>query len=239
MSHMNDQFERLGILFTRVEAVDAKSMTDEQIARFRASFADAERHSTWSPGGTGCLLSHKKARAEIAFVGDRYSTVFEDDAHLSDQIATLLKNPDWIPESADIVRLETTLQSMKLEPNPVSQIDRTKVFKVHSGAWGAAGYVIRHDIAEWLAHSPQRMSGQADWFLFHKDSPAAQALTVFQCDPAPCVQDQYHPGVSCRRNFDKVTLDSTSWAHAMKMVGRQVPSPLVRQVTGRCGVPFA
>jgi glycosyl transferase family 25 len=239
MAHMRNQLDNLGVAFKRIEAVDAKSMSNEQIAQFRASLVDVERHSTWSPGGIGCFLSHKKTWAEIAAGDKEYAAVFEDDVHLSNRIAPLLRDSGWVPRPADIVRFETTLQSMKLEQVPIARLDQTEIFKVHSGAWGAAGYVIRRDIAAWLACSPQRIAGQADWFLFHKESPVAQAMAIFQCDPAPCVQDQYHPDVPSRRNFDKVTPDPSGLGYELKSSIRRLFSPIARLVRGRRAVPFA
>jgi glycosyl transferase family 25 len=239
LDHMKDQLGRIGIPFVRVAAVDATLMTKEEIGEFRSSVFKAYRSHPWEAAQIGIFLSHQKVWARIASGNDDFSAVFEDDVHLSDRIATLLTNSEWIDRSMDIVRFETTQQAMKLGSVPVSEIDHMKVFKLRSSAWGTAGYVIRRDVARWLDCSPRRIYEPVDWFLFHPKSALSPGLGVFQLDPAPCVQDQYHPILSCRRNFSKVTLDVKSGTCPFKMASRRILSPLVRKATGRRAVPFA
>jgi len=239
LSHMTKQFDRLGISFVRIAAIDGTSMTDRELVTFRTLAENDDRPYRWTPPEIGIFLSHKLAWSRIASGEDQHAAIFEDDVHLSDGIATLLKNSAWIHNSADIVRFETTLQGMKLARNPISQVGQTKVFRVYSGAWGTAGYVIKREIASWLACSPPRVYRPADWFLFHPEAALAPALRIFQLDPAPCVQDQYHPNVDTRRNLGTNTLTPTGLAQTLKTVSRRVLSPIVRKATGRRGIPFA
>jgi glycosyl transferase family 25 len=238
IAHMQDQLGRLRIPFDRVEAVDAKLMAEDELSEFRSSMVPARRPHSWSPAQIGIFLSHKETWERIASGTDSHAAVFEDDVHLSDRIANLLRDGSWIDECMDIVRLETTLQGMRLDRLPISEMDNTKVTRVQSGAWGAAGYIMRRNIAAWLSCSPRRIYEPVDWFLFHQSSAIAQALNIFQVDPAPCVQDQYHPDVESRRMFDKVTQEPTGLMHTFNITGRRVLSPLVRKVTGRRSIPF-
>jgi glycosyl transferase family 25 len=239
MAHMRTQFERLKIPFTRIAAVDAKLLTDGEIDAFRRSVADAARPHSWHVSQIGIFLSHKKAWAQIASEDDRFAAVFEDDVHLSDRIASLLDSDVWIDRSMDIVRLETTQQSMKLARSPILQKDGMKLFRIESSAWGAAGYLISRDIAEWLDRSPSRIYEPVDWFLFHPKSALAPGLRVFQFDPAPCVQDQYHPDTRRRQNFAMETKTSTSFFETLSKSIRRRLSPLIRSAMNRRGVPFA
>jgi glycosyl transferase family 25 len=239
IAHMQDQFGRLGTSFSRIDAVDAKSMTPHELESFKSSMGDAHRVHPWSPAQIGIFLSHQKAWVQIASGNDAFGAVFEDDVHLSHRIKPLLTSNDWIDRSMNIVRLETTMQSMKLERTPHSQVDSMKLFRVYSGGWGAAGYVISQRTAAWLACSPCRIYEPVDWFLFHQMSALAPALNIFQLDPAPCVQDQYHPDVNRRRNFDKVTKVPSGWVSNLEMASRRILSPLMRKATGRRGIPFA
>jgi glycosyl transferase, family 25 len=238
MANMQGQFDRLGISFTRVAAVDAALLTEEEVSAFRASVAEAHRQHSWGAAQIGIFLSHKKVWARIASSTDRYAAIFEDDVHLSDRIAALLKNSDWIHESADIVRFETTIQGMRLARSPISQANEMRLFQVYSGAWGTAGYVIKREIAEWLACSPQRLYEPVDWFLFHPKSALAQVLRTFQLDPAPCVQDHYHPDVRSRKNLGRQTALQTGLVQDVKTASRRLLSPVVRTVTGRRGIPY-
>ncbi|TMJ54520.1 MAG: glycosyltransferase family 25 protein [Alphaproteobacteria bacterium] len=239
LAHMRRQFDQLGISFVRIAAVDGTSLSDRELLSFRTLAENGERPYQWMPSEIGIFLSHKLAWSTIASGDDQYAAVFEDDVHVSDEIATLLKDSSWIHNSADIVRFETTLQGMKLARKPISQAGQMKVFRVYSGAWGAAGYVIKREVASWLASSPPRTFGPVDWFLFHPESVVAPALSVFQLDPAPCVQDQYHPDVDSRRNLGSHVLTPTGIAQALKTGSRRLLSPMVRKATGRRGIPYA
>src|SRR2546423_5882912 len=239
LAHMRRQFDRLGISFDRIAAVDGTSLTERDLVAFRTLAQNDDRPYHWTAPEIGMFLSHKLAWSMIASGEDQYAAIFEDDVHVSDEIAALLKDPAWIHNSADIVRFETTLQGMRLARNPDFQAGQMKVFRVYSGAWGAAGYVIKREIASWLASSPPRTFGPVDWFLFHPESTVAPALRVFQLDPAPCVQDQYHPDVHSRQNLGSNTVIPIGPVQTLKSGSRRLLSPMVRQATGRRGIPYA
>jgi glycosyl transferase family 25 len=239
MTHMQAQFARIGVPFTRIAAVDAALLIEEEIDAFRSSVADAYRPHSWGPAQIGIFLSHKEVWKKIASSDDSYAAVFEDDVHLSDRIAALLKNSTWIHDSVDIVRFETTLQGMRLARAPISQFDQAQVFRVYSGAWGAAGYVIKREIAEWLTCIPKRIYEPVDWLLFHPRSALASAISIYQVDPAPCVQDHYHPDPVRRQDFGRQTPLPTGLMQAMKTAVRSVLSPVVRRATGRRAIPYA
>jgi glycosyl transferase family 25 len=235
---MHAQFERFGVPYTRVAAIDANLLPASEIDAFRRSVATAVRPHSWAAAQIGIFLSHKKVWAEIASDSDHFAAVFEDDVHLSSRIADLLKKDEWIGPTMDIVRLETTLQSMRLSKLPVSEIKGMKIFRLESSAWGAAGYLIRQDIAKWLFESPTHIWEPVDWLLFHPKSALAPVLRVFQLDPAPCVQDQYHPDYIRKRHFEKVTKDPTDWVSTINGASKQIVSPLARKLLGRRAVPF-
>jgi glycosyl transferase family 25 len=238
LAFMRSQFQRLGHHFERVAAVDAKLMGAAELDAFRDARGSDHRGHIWNPPQIGVFLSHIKTWRLIAAGSDPYAAIFEDDVHMSSAMAKLLTDSKWIPNTADIVRFETTGQSMRLARNPVACAEGINLFKVHSGAWGTAGYAIRKDISEWLAHSPPRIHVPVDWMLFHHSSPIATAITVLQMDPALCVQDQYHPDPASALNFDCETLSMAGPQGGIAQTVRRTLSPLVRAVTGRRGVRF-
>jgi glycosyl transferase family 25 len=238
LAHMQAQFNRVNAPFVRVSAVDAKVITKAELDDFRASTADAFRPHVWSSAQIGIFLSHKKIWADISVRGESHAAIFEDDVHLSHGISAVLRSTDWIDGSMDIIRLETTMQSMKLDQTPVGQVGKMKMFKVRSEAWGAAGYIIRRELAARLIAGPSQFYEPVDWLLFHPQSAIAPEINVFQLDPAPCVQDQYHPAVNCRRNFDKVTHDQSGLMYRFARGAKGIVSPLVRRLSGRRKVPF-
>jgi glycosyl transferase family 25 len=238
LAHMQAQFSRLNLPFVRVSAIDAKAITRAELDEFRSSTADAFRPHPWFPAQIGVFLSHKKVWKDISTRTESHAAVFEDDVHLSNGISSALGSTDWIDDSVDIVRLETTRHSMKLDQTPVAQVGKMKMFTVRSEAWGSAGYIISRELAARLVAGPSHFYEPVDWLLFHPNSAIAPEVNVFQLDPAPCVQDQYHPVVNCRHNFDKVTLDQSGLTYRFARGAKGIVSPLARRLFGRRKVPF-
>jgi glycosyl transferase family 25 len=60
-----------------------------------------------SPVEIGCFLSHRRCLERIATGEDEFAVIFEDDVRLSQGAARLLSTSDWIPDDADIVKIES------------------------------------------------------------------------------------------------------------------------------------
>jgi glycosyl transferase, family 25 len=239
LEHMTALLGRLGLSFTRIAAVDARLLDDGEMAAFRKAAVGKGLKHTWSASQIGIFLSHMKTWNAISMAEEELAVVFEDDVHLSEEIKPLLEDLSWVNSHMDVVRLETTWQSMKLEDQPSSAVRGRRIFEVKSAAWGAAGYLVRKDIARWIAGSPAHIYEPVDWFLFHPKSALTPTLRVFQLDPAPCVQDQYHHRPAVRRNFEKETRDPTSWTELTRDASKRLLSPVARRIRNMRGVPFS
>lgn len=241
LRHTEIQFARVGHRFTRVAAVDGKCLTEEQLEGFRRS---SRFHRRWANSSQfAVLLSHIRVWQQIARGEGKYAAVFEDDVHLSDAIGELLRDCRWIPEVADIIRFETTRQGMRLGRDEIHSVSGLRIYRVRSGAWGAAGYAISREIAAWLANIPPRFHMPVDYILFHKSSPISRFLTVFQFDPALCVQDLYHPDPAVKANFDslgkELSSNETRATSRLKTTLRSWLRPAFRSLTARRAVEFA
>jgi glycosyl transferase family 25 len=234
--HVRQQFDRIDVGFTRVSAIDAREFSSEQVAYFRDLYCSENGfQSEWSLGYIALFLSHRKTWEMIAKGETAWAAVFEDDVHLSSSLPLFLKSSGLFPNVADIIRIETTLQSMRLSPRPVAQMHGTRLFRVHDGAWGSAGYIIHKDIAQWLSVAPPRFHNSLDWMLFHKSCAVGRALTVFQVDPAPCVQDQYHPDKNARKYF---SMETSSKKNRFVNFAREAFGPAARLLRRRRRVSF-
>lgn len=222
---MKSEFDRLGLTFTRVSAVDASAFSDQDVRRF------SERYPrSGSPTYVAVLLSHMKVWRLIADGDDEWAGVYEDDVHFAESVHAILNAPYTFPIGADVVRLETTLQSMRLGPRISADVPSPFVL-VHDGAWGAAAYLLRKETARWLVAAPNRYHETPDWMLFHASSPVARGLTVFQADPAPCVQDQYLPIVGQRHAFAMATQPNRY--RLLRDSLRRAVGPVYRRLRGR------
>jgi len=189
LAHMSAEFERLGVEFERFPGVDARLLDDAE----KADFAKARSRweAPWLDGEIGIFLSHFGIWQMIAAGTERAAAVFEDDVLLSGDLAELLRVDDWIPQDADLVRLEANAKLRLSGKRRIPRLPARRLYEVHSGTWGAAGYVLTKDAARRLLAYPPETHCPADLFLFRPDSSeAARDLRCYQVVPAVCIQEQ-------------------------------------------------
>lgn len=209
LTHMATQFKRLGVDWTRLAAIDARQWPEDVLTAFRADRRHSSRPHAWSAGQAGALSSHMEAWRRIGESDARWGAVFEDDVDIDIKVAPLLRDDRWLPEGVDIIRLETTLQGMRLGRTNHRLVGSCfELLQLRAEAWGAAGYLIERKVARWLACTPPRLQAPADWLLFHGSSTIACRLAVLQFSPAPCIQDQFNPSSQERHGFVSTTEDT-------------------------------
>lgn len=194
LSQMETEFGRAGIAFTRFSGVDTLRWSPEEVADFfraRPAFSPEER----LPGDAGAFLSHLGVWREIAAAEEPAAAVFEDDVHLAADLPNLLGASDWLPDDADIVRLESNAKMRLRDGRALALAPGRKLYRAASGTWGAAGYLITRQAAERLIELPASTHTHIDWFLFKPTrSSVAASLTCYQVSPALCIQDDYLKG---------------------------------------------
>jgi glycosyl transferase family 25 len=189
LAHMRQEFARVGVEFVRFAGVDGESLdreTLEDFARRRVGVYPRK----WLPGEIGCFLSHFAVWERIAGGADEYAAVFEDDVHLAGDLRAMLAGPDWIPEDADIVRLEAAQKMRLLSGRPISVAAQRRLFRAGSATAGAGGYIMSERAARKLIAVDPEFHCWADVILFHPGrSPIAETLRVYQVAPAVCIQN--------------------------------------------------
>jgi glycosyl transferase, family 25 len=228
LDHMRREFGRLGLEFSRIPATDGATLSAETIEAF----------SPYTKiGHIGCFLSHVAAWRQIADGGEAVAAIFEDDIHLSSLISPFLSNFRWLPNDADIVRLETMGNGMRLG-RPAAEYQGVAIRPVYARAWGTAGYVIRREVAKRLAACSQLHCPPIDYFLFNASASAvARTLRVYQLDPALCMQDWLRPANRHSLGFESATGSEPSARTRRHMI--KIFRPVARKVLGRTPVPFA
>jgi glycosyl transferase, family 25 len=186
---MRQEFDRVGVEFERIAAVDGAALPPSVVEDFWQNRA-ATKPDGWLPGEIGCFLSHLEAWRRIAAHDGPWGAVFEDDIRVSPDLTSLLASADWIPPDADIVRLEA-YRSMRLTGGrQIADLWDRKLYRALSGTSGAAGYLIAQRTARWLTETPPALHTSADVFLFKpKASPVAKKLRRYQVVPALCIQE--------------------------------------------------
>lgn len=180
LKRLDKIFGNLNLAFTRVGAIDGVNLDEKFLC-------DVRKNQIWpdplTRGEIACFLSHKKALQEVACADDAFAAIFEDDVALSKDAAYFLANDSWIPESAEIVKIETHgkkvwLGKSRQLPNGYS------VAPLKSRHIMAAGYIVSKKAAQKLSTMMEKITFPFDHFLFNPKCRVFGQFQIWQLDPA-------------------------------------------------------
>ena len=100
---INKHLKKLNIPFNRIEAIDGKELTKDEIRNNCTLFSQM-----FSPLSLiGCFLSHKKAWKTMVDNNDKYAIIMEDDCELIDSFKNDLQKvlDELIPHNPDFIYL--------------------------------------------------------------------------------------------------------------------------------------
>ncbi len=183
MTAMAKQLERLGLAFERFDAVDAKTCDP---ARLNAPFAAHGAMAELTPGDKACTTSHMVLWKRIAAGDDSHAVILEDDVLLSDAATPFLKNADWIPKEAGLIKIERfgDKDQLTLIGHGTAVLGR-EVVPLLSRHPGSGGYIISREKAALLAAMTEKIAVPIDQLLFNPIySPLFRALNPWQLIPA-------------------------------------------------------
>jgi glycosyl transferase family 25 len=187
---MEIQAQKLGLSLTRLDAIDARD-------------ADAQAMDQWfhvggplgeiPRGDKCCSLSHRAAWEKQVASGADYAAILEDDVVLTEGAGFVLRDTDWIPKTADLIKLEhygPPGQSVLLsEFTDVGQGFR--IARMHSRHTGAAAYILSRRAAQALLAIP-RFDLPVDHLLFNpNNSKIFASLNPWQLLPAVARQQDF------------------------------------------------
>ena len=183
LARMQQLFDKQGIEFERVSAVDAKSQT------YNLASADSKTPSgqpALVAGDIACGASHRICLQRIASGDDRYGVILEDDLHLADDFSFFLNSDRWLPAEADLVKLETFDQITFLTAPVIMLPNQRSLSRLVGSHLGAAAYVVSKSAAKRILEEFDNEIEYIDIFLFQTQLPKYK---VFQVSPAPAIQD--------------------------------------------------
>ena len=140
-----------------------------------------------SAGAIAVFESHRKAWKLIVDSGDSHGAVFEDDVVCSKELPAFL-SADWIPPDCDVIKLETFLDRATIRVTPACRFSGRRIVRLYGRHLGTSAYVISRSAAERLLAASGNFSDPVDEFLFNAQSLHFPRLTLYQLDPAPCIQ---------------------------------------------------
>lgn len=185
--HMNGQLHAHCLKAVRIPAVNGRDIPQDEFQ----SYGKNVRGNVWSTGALGCLLSHREAWKRLVLSGKKYALILEDDVYLSADISKIIQDLSWIPEDADIVRLETSTNRVKLKP--IGETNGRQICMVHSTCWCCGAYILNKDTADRLLNMPREKWDSVDYFLLSREtSEVARILKVYQVTPALAVQAKFN-----------------------------------------------
>lgn len=233
LSRMTGRFERINVPFTRIAAIDGLSLSDEAVN----AFLYARRQRRWNYGEIGCFMSHLKAWQTLLDSGDDYAAIFEDDAFVSSELTALLSSADWVPEDADIVRLETTFWSTEISKDCSRVSDRINLHRLFSLHHGAGAYIISRSAAIFLMENRHLLRTTLDSSLFDFQEPSCRTLVIYQLNPAPVLQETVYKGLihDDHSAYSEITrtewIDTPKWPLKARKLVREVKRPVIRSAT--------
>jgi glycosyl transferase family 25 len=182
LARMSAIFDKLGLQFDRVSAVDGTQLSRDDLIRLRGN--DQAR-----AGETACFLSHRECWRRIVEDDLPCAAIFEDDLHIADDAARLLSSSDWIPADADIIKVETMNRPTKIDKSMAALVGGRKLHRLRDTHMGAGGYILTRKGAEKLLEKSKSFDNPVDHFLFNFQLPWAGSFVTYQLSPAICVQD--------------------------------------------------
>ncbi|WP_439271403.1 glycosyltransferase family 25 protein [Pseudochrobactrum sp. HB0163] len=183
LQRMKGQFAKAGLEFVRVPAVDGRAMN-------HAELAEIKRNPGWeqplSLSEIGCFLSHRRCYEQIVQAGERFAAVFEDDIAFSRNAQQFFADDGWIPDDADIIKLETHGRKV-LTGEPVAQVaGGYEVARLLSQNILSAGYIISARCAAYLLEHMNDAAAPMDHFLFTPACGFFRQLKIYQVNPVIC-----------------------------------------------------
>lgn len=184
LQRLENIFSQLNLNFIRVQAVDGKLLEDPLIEKLT-------QQRTWyeplTRGEIACFLSHKSALQLVADGKDNYAAIFEDDVTLSTDAAEFLSNEDWIPKTADIVKIETHGKKVWLGKAQKLKNEHS-ISRLKSRHIMAAAYIVSKTAAKRLVNLMEQATAPFDHYLFNPKFQIFEKFEMWQLDPAIVIQ---------------------------------------------------
>ena len=181
-AYMEEQFKRLTLTATRIEAITPADLSAEDIERY----CNGENPSFLRRNELACTMSHERCWQELIAGGAGQALVLEDDVRISSRL------PEFLAAAADIdaelIRIETTGATTRVFPVHDTSIPGIGLRRFRSTPVGAAGYIIRRSAAEKLLGHPALRLRPVDLVLYDPFEQPGAVITRVLTDPALCQQ---------------------------------------------------
>jgi len=183
LKRMQELLDERGIRFERVAAIDGHLLSSDELERYRAQSPTGQ---IMSIGDIACGATHISILRKIANGENEFGVIMEDDLHLSDDIGDFINSTAWIPQDADVIKMETYFQRTFVDSHGLKTFNNRRLVRLRGRHWGTAFYVIRKSAAQRVLSEFTAGLTCIDQYIFGE---ALKYLKVYQIDPAPSIQD--------------------------------------------------
>ena len=225
-AYMQGEIARLGLPVARMPAVDGSGLTDADMRRLHPR---AVMHPM-AKAEVACSLSHRNCWIKIAEAEARFGAVFEDDIAFSDDALAFLGDDGWLPDGADLIKIETTSRMVMLDRKTVPVEGRT-LARLTSRHLGGGGYILSKACAARLVKATETIALPVDYALFDPAMALLPDVTVWQLNPAICVQQLRSRNVFLPAGIDWSELSKDRVAlkkRGLAKLRREVTAPFVK-----------
>ena len=181
---MTESLARTPFPFERIPAFDVLTERDRLAKAFKhhdgTTATDVEMM---------ICLSHISAWERFAATGEPAALFLEDDVHFSNNFVRVVESIAIDRKEAAIWRLETFLGTVTAARRPAQQLRGAAVYEIHTNHGGAAAYILSRGMALSLLKQRRELRQVIDTELFDPDRRNIVVPKVYQCAPAPCIQD--------------------------------------------------
>jgi len=183
LAAITKRLDSAGLAFERIDAVDAQSTPDEEIAPY---FSSSSGFGRVAKGDRCCTLSHLRFFERLVDSSADYALVLEDDAVFDGVELRRVLETNWLPPGVDLVKIEAYgATGRKIIVGPLQQcLPGLSVARLHSRHTGTGGYIISRALASWLLSQIKPLSVPIDHLLFNPQvSPVFEHIRPYQLLP--------------------------------------------------------
>ena len=177
---------RLGLEATRVPAIDALSVADDELNR-RVNFCGGLRLRSLQRAEAACTLSHLRAMETFLSNSDAPAAlILEDDTELANDLPLFVENVEWWPKHAALVKLETQdwKEFREFGPECAPRHHGRQLRRILLWTPAAGGYMLGRQAASFILSSCRVIADAADRILFDlRTSKSARELRPVQVLP--------------------------------------------------------
>ncbi|MHA3913373.1 glycosyltransferase family 25 protein [Halovulum sp. GXIMD14793] len=168
LAAVSDMLDEMGVSWTRVSAVDASQMSDEDLAE---QIPAADPIVFVSNAAKGCFLSHISIWKRLVDSDQLAAVVVEDDVWLDPALAAIVARADWIPDWLGVLQMErfSTRKSKKLFSRRSWGVPEcpNRVHRLYSRSGGTGTYLITRAAAQRALDIAEDSNFPVDHFLFN------------------------------------------------------------------------